>query len=115
MENYRKLLVFLGSISTLGLTACTASFGVESRLFYPKRVGLVFPLAYTPPGQRPQLVLLVQLAGTRLKTPQSLSQFEPLIVYELEYPWRSASGSAAEGPQPRAREREIEGWGSRDR
>ena len=36
MENYRKLLVFLGSISTLGLTACTASFGVESRLFYPK-------------------------------------------------------------------------------
>lgn len=36
MENYRKLLVFLGSISSLGLTACTASFGVESRLFYPK-------------------------------------------------------------------------------
>jgi hypothetical protein len=36
MENYRKLLVFLGSISSLTLTACTASFGVESRLFYPK-------------------------------------------------------------------------------
>jgi len=36
MENRRKLLVLLGLAPSLGLGACTASFGVESRLFYPK-------------------------------------------------------------------------------
>jgi len=36
MKYRRNLLVLMGSISCLGMTACTASFGVESRLFYPQ-------------------------------------------------------------------------------